>query len=84
MDLVARLREAVFEPARRTSAGFRAELDTHSPEAAAQVRVLAKDFRYADLSSALDTVRARSRTDGVRVSCGMDEPEGKRMTDSNR
>ena len=85
---MARLREAVLQARAARIEQLAAELDTHSPEAAAQVSLLAKDFRYADLSSALDAVRARwtspdSRTNGVRVSCGKSRPEGKRMTDSN-
>ena len=58
-ELVLRLREAVLEarPARIES--LAEELSGHSSEAAAQVRMLAKDFRYTELSSALDAVGER-------------------------
>ena len=58
-DLVTRLREAVLQARPARIELLAEELDGHSPEAAAQVRMLAKDFRYADLSSALDAVGER-------------------------
>ncbi|HWZ89541.1 MAG TPA: ATP-binding protein, partial [Polyangiaceae bacterium] len=58
-DLVAKLREAVIQARPARIELLAEELSGHSPEAAAQVRMLAKDFRYADLSSALDALSQR-------------------------
>ncbi len=58
-DLVAKLREAVIQARSARIELLAEELSCHSPEAAAQVRMLAKDFRYSDLSSSLDAVGRR-------------------------
>ena len=58
-DLVTRLREAALQARPARIELLAEELSGHSPEAAAQVLILAKDFRYADLSSALSAVDGR-------------------------